>query len=291
VTELQLWYSVLEVGAFYGLLALGYLLILEGAGFFNFALGPFAMVAGLGTAWLVIEKEWALWPSVALAVALVVVLSIVTELGVVRPIVARAGGGELPALVAVAAVLFATEQAAGYVFGRRQLPGQLLVEFDAVEAGGAFLQPNAVLLIAVALAVFVIVGIWIRASRTGRLLRAVGDNTHAATILGLPVNRVRLTAFILGGLVAAIAGLLYAPKAGVAFRTGLTWTLNGFLALVVGGTGRIWAPLVGGVVVAGVEVFVPYYLGSAAPDYIILGVALVFFAFRPQGIFTRTVRV
>ncbi len=47
MTEPQLWFSVFEVGCFYGLIALGYLLILEGAGFFNFALGPFAMVAGL----------------------------------------------------------------------------------------------------------------------------------------------------------------------------------------------------------------------------------------------------
>lgn len=291
MTELQLWFSVLEVGAFYGLLALGYLLILEGAGFFNFALGPFAMVAGLGTSWLVIDKGWGLWPAVATGLVVVIALSVITEIGVVRPIVVRGGGGDLPALVAVAAVLFATEQAAGYVFGRRQLPGQRLVDFDAIEISGAFLQPTAIVLMVVAAVVFVAVAMWMRGSSTGRLLRAVGDNSHAAHILGLPVNRIRLTAFILGGLVAGVAGLLFAPKAGVAFHTGLTWTLNGFLALVVAGTGRIWAPLLGGLLVAGVEVFVPYYLGSAAPDYAILGIALVFFAFRPQGVFTRQVRV
>lgn len=290
MTEVQLWFSVFEVGCFFGLIALGYLLVLEGAGFFNFALGPFAMVAGLSTTWLVIEQEWSLWPAVALALALVVALSLVTELGIVRPIVVRSGGGELPALVAVAAVLFATEQAAGYVFGRRQLPGQPLAEFDPIEVGDAFLLPSAAVLIAVTVVVFLAVALWMRSTGTGRLLRAVGDNSRAADVLGLPVSRIRLTAFALGGLVAAVAGILYSPKSGVAFQTGLTWTLSGFLALVVAGTGRIWAPLVGGVVVAGVQVFVPYYLGSAAPDYVILLVALVFFAFRPEGLFARRVR-
>jgi branched-chain amino acid transport system permease protein len=290
MTDIQLWLSAAEVGCFFGLIALSYLLILEGAGFFNFALGPYAMVAGLGTTWLVIEKEMSLWPAVAIAVLLVVVLAAATELLVVRPIEARSGGSELSALVAVAAILFAIEQGAGFVFGRRQLPGQLLVEFDAIEIGDAFLQPSAAVLLAVTVVVFLAVAAWLRLGGTGRLLRAIGDNKDAAAVLGLPVSRARLTAFVLGGLVAAVAGLLYAPKAGVGFETGLSWTLSGFLALVVGGTGTVWAPLVGGLLVGGVEVFVPYYLGSAAPNYVILGIALVFFAFRPEGMFSRRIR-
>jgi branched-chain amino acid transport system permease protein len=290
VTEVQLWLSALEVGCFFGLIALSYLLILDGAGFFNFALGPYAMVAGLCATWLVIEKELSLWPAVAIAVLVVVGLAAATELLVVRPIESRSGGSDLSALVAVAAILFAIQQGAGFVFGRRQLPGQLLVQFDPIEIGDAFLQPSAAVLLAATVAVFAAVAAWLRLGGTGRLLRAIGDNKEAAAILGLPVSRARLTAFVLGGLVAAVAGLLYAPKAGVGFETGLGWTLSGFLALVVGGTGTVWAPLVGGLLVGGVEVFVPYYLGSAAPNYVILGIALVFFAFRPEGVFSRRVR-
>jgi branched-chain amino acid transport system permease protein len=290
MTDVQLWLSAAEVGCFFGLIALSYLLILEGAGFFNFALGPYAMVAGLCASWLVIEKELSLWPAVAIAVAVVVALAAATEVLVVRPIESRTGGNELSALVAVAAILFAIEQGAGFVFGRRQLPGQLLVRFDPIEVGDAFLQPSAAVLLVVTVVVFVAVALWLRLGGTGRLLRAIGDNKQAAAVLGLPVSRARLTAFVLGGLVAAMAGLLYAPKAGVGFETGLSWTLSGFLALVVGGTGSVWAPLVGGLLLGGVEVFVPYYLGSAAPNYVILGIALVFFAFRPEGMFSRRIR-
>ncbi len=290
MTEMQLWLSAVEIGFFYGIIALAYLLILEGAGFFNFAIGPYAMVAGLGSSWLVIEKDLPLWPAVGLGIVMVVVLSLVTELLIIRPIEKRSGGGELPALVAVAAVLFTIEQAAGFLFGRRHLPGQLLWRFDPLEVAGGFVQPSAALLFLTTPVIFAAVWLWLRFGGTGRMLRAVGDNADAAGLLGLPVSRIRITAFAVGGALAAIGGLLFAPKAGVGFESGLAWTLAGFLALVIGGTGSIVAPLLGGLLLGGVQVFVPFYLGSAAPNYVILLIALVFFAFKPEGLFTRRVR-
>lgn len=288
--EPQLWVSVIEIGSFYSLIALAYLLVLEGAGFFNFAIGPYAMVAGLGTSWLVIEKDWNPVPSAIFMVAVVLALAAVTDVVIVRRIEKKSGGGELPALVAVAAIIFAIQQAAGMAFGRRDLPGQRLITFDRIELGEAIIQPTSVLLVCVTVLLFAGVFVWFKVTSTGRSLRAVGDNKAAAQLLGLPVSRIRLTAFVLAGLVGGIAGLLFAPKAGVSFDRGLVWAVWGFLALVVGGTGSALAPLLGGFLLAASQVFVPYYWGGGAQDYVTLGVALLFFAFRPQGIFTRRVR-
>jgi branched-chain amino acid transport system permease protein len=151
-------------------------------------------------------------------------------------------------------------------------------------------QASTILLIGFAVVAFAGAAAWIRLTRTGRLLRAVGDSTHAAGLLGLPVNRVRLIAFLVSGLLAAITGLLFAPKAGVSSLSGLSWALSGFLAMVVGGTGTVWAPLVGGLLLGVVEVFVPYYFGGQSAVYGLLIVALLFFAFKPSGLFVRRVR-
>ncbi|MCW3820297.1 branched-chain amino acid ABC transporter permease [Micromonospora sp. DR5-3] len=290
MTDLQLWLSAVEMGCFFGMLALAYYLIHVGAGFFNFAIGPYAMMGGLCTSWLVITYDLGVWPAAAAAVAVTVVLAAVTELGVVRPVQRRSGGGELPALVAVAAVLFAIQQLAGYVFGYPTLPGQSLATFDPVTVGEVTVQPSSLLMIVVALLSFALSAVWIRSTRTGRLLRAVGDSNRAAALLGLPVNRIRLIAFVLAGLVAALAGILFAPKAGVNSLSGLAWSLSGFLAVVVGGTGSVWAPLFGGMLLGLVEVFLPYYFGGQAHVYGMLFIALLFFAFKPQGLFVRTVR-
>lgn len=290
MTEINLWISALEMGCFFGLLALAYYLVLAGAGFFNFAIGPYAMVGALCTSWLVIRHGFDVWPAAAVAVLATMALSVATELLVVRPVQRRSGKGELPALVAVAAVLFAIQQLAGYLFGYTPLPGQQLVTFAPIPIGDTAVQPSTVLLIATTAVIFVGIALWIKLMRTGRLLRAVGDSTHAASLLGLPVNRIRLIAFLIAGFLAAVTGLLFAPKAGVSSLSGLTWAVSGFLAMVVGGTGSVWAPLAGGLLLGGIDVFVPYYLGGNSHVYALFLVALVFFAARPQGLFVRRVR-
>jgi branched-chain amino acid transport system permease protein len=290
MTELQLWISAVQMGCFFGLLALAYYLVLVGAGFFNFAIGPYAMVGGLCTSWLVVEQGLDVWSAAAIAVVIATVLAVATELLVVRPVQKRSGGGELPALVAVAAVLFTIQQGAGAVFDYVTLPGQNLLTIDPIPIGNTSIQPGALLTILATVVAFAAVAAWIRFTRTGRLLRAVGDSTPAATLLGLPVARVRLIAFVVSGVIAAIAGLLYSSKAGVNSLSGLNWAVSGFLALVIGGTGSVTAPLFGGLLLGLVEVFVPYYFGGQSQVYGMLIVALVFFAFKPEGLFVRRVR-
>lgn len=288
--QLQLWLSALEMGCFFGLLALAYYLVLVGAGFFNFAIGPYAMVGGLCTSYLVLYEDMNVWAAAAVAITAAAALAVVTELVVVRPVQRRSGGGELPALVAVAAVLFAIQQLAGYLFGYTTLPGQNLLTFAPVTVGETVIQPSSLVLLGFTVVAFAGLALWIRSTRTGRLLRAVGDSTHAARLLGLPVNQIRLVAFVLSGLLAGITGLLFAPKAGVSSLSGLSWALSGFLAMVVGGTGSVWAPLVGGLLLGAVEVFVPYYFGGQSHVYGLLIVALLFFALKPSGLFVRRVR-
>lgn len=291
MSDPQLWISAAQLGCFFGLLALAYYVVLSGTGFFNFAVGPYAMVGGLCTSWLVVDKGFALWSAVVVALVVSMVLAAATELAVVRPVQRRSGRNELPALVAVTAVLFAIEQLAGVIFGYTTLPGQELLSIQPIQLGSAVLLPEALELMIVTVVVFVGMALWVRLSRTGRLLRAVGDSRDAAALLGLPVNRIRIVAFVLSGLLAGIAGLLFAPKAGVNSNSGLDWALSGFLALVVGGTATVWAPLVGGLILGALQIFIPFYFGGPSLSYLLLILAIVFFAFRPQGIFVRRVRV
>lgn len=290
MTDPQLWFSAVEIGCFFGLLALAYLLILIGAGFFNFALGPLAMTGGLSTSWFVLNLGVPVPVAILMGIALVMALSALTEVAVVRQVQKRSGFAELPALVAVAGVLFTIQQAAGLVFGRVPLPGQRLTEAEPIAVGDAALYPSTIILVAMTAILFAAVSAWMRISSMGRLLRAVGDNTAAATLLGLPVSRVRIIAFVLGGGIAAIAGILFATKSGVSVLNGLSWTLTGFLALVIGGTGRIIGPLLGGLILGAVQVFTPFYFASLGPQTVILVLGLIFFAFKPEGIFVRKVR-
>jgi branched-chain amino acid transport system permease protein len=286
----QLWFAVAEDGCFFGLLALAYFVNLTGAGFFNFAIGAIAMATGVAASWLVQSRGWPVGLACLTAVAGAMILSAVTELAVVRPVQARSGGGELPALVAVSALLFAVVQLVGLSFGREARSGEAFWATSQFKVGSAFVDPITVPIVIITIAAFVLVAAWLRFTRQGRLVRAIGDSTASAQVLGLPVARTRLVAFVVAGVVAGVAGLIFSGKGGVGPTNALQWTLDGFLALVIGGTGRVWAPLLGGLILAIGQIFIPFYFGGAAFSYALVVVAMIFFAIRPQGIFTATVR-
>jgi branched-chain amino acid transport system permease protein len=290
VPPVQLWVSIAEIGCFFALVALGFLIVREGAGFFNFALGTYAMFSGLSASYLVIEHGWPLAAAIAAGVVMSVGLSVATEVLVVRPIQGRTAGNELPSLVAVVASLYAIEQFAGSLFGRHLLPGRPWVEADPVTVGEAVIGAQTMVVVGATLLMFLLVAAWLRWTPDGRMLRAVGDNKHAARTLGLPVSRIRLMAFALAGAIAGVGGPLFSPKAGVGFQSGLSYTLTGFLALVIGGSGSVLAPLAGGLLLATAQILSSYYFGGASQDYAVLALALVFFSVRPDGVFARRVR-
>lgn len=289
--DLQLWLAAAEIGCFFALVALSIYLVVVGADFFNFAAGPYAMAAAMligyaATMWGVPVLAGAL-----LGIAVGISISILTEITVVKPVQRRSGGAELPALVAVTATLFAIQQLAGTILGRTPLPVQNLLPISDFHLGSISVQGTTVTILLVTAVVLTTTALWLRMTQTGQLLRAVGDNHAAAQTIGVNVNRVRLWAFGISGAIAAIAGIVFAAKSGVQFTSGLSWTLTGFLALVIGGTGKPWAPLVGGLALGFVQVFGSYYFGATGSSIAIFVIALVFFAFRPEGLFQRKVRV
>ncbi|WP_039829132.1 branched-chain amino acid ABC transporter permease [Nocardia testacea] len=291
MSDPQLWLAGAEIGCFFALVALSIYLVVVGASFFNFAAGPYAMAAGLLAGYASAQWGVPIIAGAALGVAAAVGISLVTEVVVVRPVQRRSGGAELPALVAVTATLFAIQQLAGTIFGRTPVSVANLLPLPDFHLGPVSVQGTTATIILATVAVLVATVLWLRATTTGRLLRAVGDNHDAARMIGVNVTRVRLWAFGLSGAIAGIAGVVFAAKSGAQFTSGLSWTLTGFLALVVGGTGRPWAPLVGGLALGWVQVFGSFYFGATGSSIAIFLVALVFFAFRPEGLFQRKVRV
>lgn len=287
----QLWISVIASGCFFALIALGLLIVLEGSAVFNFAMGPYAAFSALTSSWLVIEYSVPLAVAVAAGVASAVALSLLTEVLVTRPIERRTAGDELPAIVAIVAALFAIQQFAGWIFGRSPLPGQYWTSLQPFVVGSVVVDPQVVILGCATIVIFGLVATWLRMSRTGRMFRAVGDNQAAARLLGLPVNRIRLAACGVAGAVVGLAGPLVSPQAGVSFQSGLAYTLFGLLALVIGGRGSVWAPLVGGLLLAALQVWSSYWFGAEWLHYTTFIVALAFFAIRPEGIFAQRVRV
>jgi branched-chain amino acid transport system permease protein len=127
---------------------------------------------------------------------------------------------------------------------------------------------------------------WFFLQRTflGSCMRAIGSNARGAIGIGISVRGTRNLAFMISALVAAISGFLVGPLIAVSVFMGFTLLTNGFVASVVGGMGRPFAPLLGGIL-TGVIISLESLYGSASyAELFALVILLVFLSARPSGL-------
>jgi branched-subunit amino acid ABC-type transport system permease component len=149
----------------------------------------------------------------------------------------------------------------------------------------------AVLLIG--LAVGVAVERLLVASRYGKAMRAVADDSDAASLMGVPTRRVVLVAFVVAGLLAGVAGLLSAPAGPVTVSAGVVLGLKGTAAALLGRLGSARGAIAGGLALGVAEALVVAWpaAGPAYRDVLALTVLVVVLAIRPEGLRSRLPRV
>ena len=195
-------------GCAYGLLAVGFALILSVTGRFHFAYAfTYALAAFLAA---VLERVYGVpfLPSAAAGLAAAAAAGVAGDAVVYRPLSDRAGGGAmLVVFVASLAIVIAGENALSLAWGPgpRNLTG--IGTHSISVAGATFTTLD---LISVALSVVLCGGLWLLLSRShfGREIKAVRANAQMSTALGIDVHRVHTAVFVLGSLVGGVAALL-----------------------------------------------------------------------------------
>lgn len=302
---LQAVVSGLATGALLGLVALGFTLVAGTVRVLHLAHGD-VVVAAVFTGVLVVLSRTPVATTLsagpAIGFALLVltagaVLSAVVGWVAVRPHLADVTTGRPADPLGWVAGLVA----AGLLL--RELLGLLLPEqayavpdpfrLDALTGSGVFSLPGggsvparvpAVLVLGAVLGIAA-EEVLVR-SRFGRALRAVADDPDAAALCGVPARRVVLLAFVAAGVLAGVAGLLYAGDPGrtIAVDDGVVLGLAGIAAALLGGLGSLRGALVGGLVVGVAQSLAVTQLGAAYAEVVPLGLLVVLLALRPQGL-------
>lgn len=141
-------------------------------------------------------------------------------------------------------------------------------------------MPFAVPMVFAVLAIYSVI---LARTKFGRYMYAIGGNTEAARRAGIPVNRYRIYAFMLGGFTAGIAGLFYVSRLGgySSSSTDSTVVLYAVAAAVIGGTslyggrGKMSYPIVGGIILAVIENGLVLIQISTTMVYVVTGVVLL----------------
>jgi len=129
----------------------------------------------------------------------------------------------------------------------------------------------------------------VQKTKIGTAMRAVSFNQSAASLMGVPVNRIISFTFGLGSALAAIAGILYSMKApGIEPLMGVQPGLRAFVAAVLGGIGNLPGAVLGGILLGVLETFAGGIPGlSNYRDAIAFGILILILLFKPAGLLGR----
>jgi branched-chain amino acid transport system permease protein len=152
---------------------------------------------------------------------------------------------------------------------------------------------------AVAITVPLLIGLlwFVGATKYGKAMRATAQDPDAARLMGIDVDRTIALTFLLGGLMAGAAGLIYALYNGtIRFNQGFTAGLIAFTAAVMGGIGNLKGAVAGGLIIGVIQAisdsgdFLGLQLGPQWTPAVVFGVLILVMVFRPQGLFGEETR-
>ncbi len=128
-------------------------------------------------------------------------------------------------------------------------------------------------------------------TKYGKAMRATAQDPDAARLMGINVDRTIGLTFLLGGLLAGAAGMIYAIYNGtVQFNQGFTAGLIAFTAAVMGGIGNLKGAVVGGLIIGVIQSLSDTHFGQVWTPAIVFGILIFVMVFKPSGLFGEEVR-
>src|SRR4051795_2109885 len=134
--------------------------------------------------------------------------------------------------------------------------------------------------------------VWfVGATRYGKAMRATAQDPDAARLMGIDVDRTISLTFMLGGLLAGAAGMIYALYNGtIQFNQGFTAGLIAFTAAVMGGIGNLKGAVVGGLIIGVIQSISDTHFGQVWTPAVVFAILILVMVFRPQGLFGEETR-
>ncbi len=282
---LQLLVSGLASGCVYGLIALGFVLIYKATEAVNFAQGDFMMLGAFVTLGLVNPQYMGIpfWIAVPLALLIMGALGYLLDLTLIRRLF---GQTQTAVIILTIALGFFIRFIAGAIWGHEPQTLHSPLALGDVRMGPLVLGFADVSVIVVTVILTVMLYQFFQRTRIGLAIQASSQNQMAAYYMGIPVKRVQGMVWALAGIVAGVAGVLYASKGAIDPSAGFIG-IKAFAAAVIGGFGSLPGALLGGLIVGVIEPFAARYLAAGVSQlapYVLLILVLIF---RPHGLFAQ----
>ena len=289
----------LVLGSMYALVALGYTMVYGIINLINFAHGEVLMVGAL-TSWSMIglmQESMAGTPgwlilliSMVIACVVAATLNFAIEKIAYRPL---RNSPKLATLITAIGMSLLLQTLAMIIWKPNYKPFPGLLPAAPFNIGGAVITPTQVLILALTAVSLAILMYLVNYTRLGRAMRATAENPKVAGLMGVKPDMVISATFIIGAVLAAIAGIMWAANYGTAQHTmGILPGLKAFTAAVFGGIGNLAGAVVGGILLGLIESIGAGYIGSLTggvlgshySDIFAFVVLIITLTLRPSGL-------
>lgn len=292
------------LGSVYALIALGYTLVYGILFMINFAHGD-VMMLGAFAGYFTLEAfngsglvqrglGWSILAvGVTFAVGMVVgaVIAVILERVAYRPL--RQAPRLVPLISAIGASLF-LENVAQQLFGaaRHTYANPTFIERNAgwsLTIGGQDVLVTYTGALTLVLSILLMIGLFVLVQRTkmGRAMRAVAEDKQIAALMGVDVDRVVANTFLISGVLAGAAGVMWGLHMGIVYHyVGFIPGMKAFTAAVMGGIGNIPGAMLGGLALGAMEALGPAALGMPfqLKDVLAFSILVLVLIVRPTGL-------
>lgn len=288
--------SGISVGGQYALIAIGYTMVYGILRLINFAHGDVFMVAGLLMVYLAAAMP--LYLAVPLVIILTVVLGFVIERVAYKPL---RNAPRMSVMISAIAVSYLLQNLALYITGglNKNYPVIPWIS-DSITVFGATTKRVTVITPLLTVALVIALVLLINHTKVGMAMRAVAKDFETSQIMGIKINNVISTTFIIGSFLAAVGSMLYFSNyPGVIPTAGAMPGLKAFVAAVFGGIGSIPGAVLGGFligicesIIKGLDTVLVHLGALRAPlelatfsDAFTFVLLIIILVFKPTGLF------
>jgi len=280
---LQMIVSGIALGAIYGLIALGIVMVFKATGILNFAHGEAAMLSAF-VAWTLWSLDLPMWAIVLGTLCFGAALGAVIERFIIRRFIGKA---LLPSAICTLGLFLIFGDLAIWFWGKDTQDLPSLFPAAPMDMGGVVVSGIDLGVLGVCAVLAALLFCFFRFTRIGLAMQATMENPVAARLMGVPIRRIYALAWALSHVIAAVAGLLIAPLTFVHFSMMQHALHFAFAAAVLGGITSMPGALLGGVVLGVTANLTGAYISSAWKDAVPFLVMLAILMLRPHGLLAR----
>jgi branched-chain amino acid transport system permease protein len=281
----QLAVNGLVAGSVYALIALGFALIFTASRVFHFAHGGVYTLAAFAGYTALVTFKLGIVAGFLAAIIAAAVLGVLINILLYEPM--KAGGvSPFVAMISSFGVLIIITHVVAMTWGSNPVVLSRGGQTTVYRFGSIYTTDAQMLIIGFAASLALALYVFFRHMRLGIAIRAMGNDSELAEIVGMPAKRLRNIAFIVGSALVGVSAMLIGLNVGIIdFNMGSDIILMATVAMIIGGLGNVGAAAGGGFVLGMIQNIAIWKIESKWQMALSFAILIVVLLFKPSGLF------